>query len=255
MIVLPAIPAIVAALTPIVKAALVSAGIGAAVSGGIGAVGGAVEGYREQGEINREVLADTAYGAWNGAKDGALIGGVFGPVGLIVGPVVAPAVQIVDDFVGPVMQVVDDAVRPVVQAADDSIRPVFNRIGTATHSAAMSSDKVVYDVMKNVRNGAPPSIQKLLPKAKRHVGYGYVMDDTASGARKIGMSVDPKTRLNSVKSPSGAKPKILCTIPTYNMKALEDSLHLAYASQNLPNTGAGREWFSLSASQVKTICN
>ncbi len=255
MIVLPAIPAIVAALTPVVKAALVSAGIGAAVSGGIGAVGGAVEGYREQGEINREVLDDAAWGALSGAKDGALIGGMFGPVGLVVGPVVAPAVQVVDDIVGPVMQVVDDAARPVVQAVDDVVRPVVNRIGIGTHSVAMSADRVVYNTLKNVRNGTPPAIQKLLPKAKRSVGYGYVMDDAASGASKIGMSIDPKTRLQSVKSPSGAKPKIVCAIPTYNMKALEDSLHLAYASQNLPNTGAGREWFNLSASQVKAICN
>ncbi len=239
-----AIPAIVAALTPVVKAALVSAGISAAVSGGIGAVGGAVEGYQEHGEINREVLDNAAHGALNGAKDGALIGGVFGPVGAFVGPAIAPAVQVVDDIA-----------RPVIQVADEVAGPIFNRIGTASHSLAMSADKVVYNTLKNVRNGAPPAIQKLLPKTKYSVGYGYVMDDAASGASKIGRSIDPKRRLGEVKGPSGAKPKIACTIPTYNMKALEDSLHAVYASQNLPNTGAGREWFNLSTSQVKAICN
>ena len=69
MIILPAIPAIVAALAPVVKATLISAGIGAAVGGGIGAVGGAVDSYHEHGEINREVLDDAAHGALNGAKD------------------------------------------------------------------------------------------------------------------------------------------------------------------------------------------
>ena len=255
MIVLPAIPAIVAALTPVVQAALVSAGIGAAVSGGIGAVGEAVEGYREQGEINREVLDDAARGAFFGARDGAMIGFVLGPAGLVVGPIIGPAMQVVDDVAQPAIQFVDDAAKSAFSAVDDVAGPSVKQMGKIVHRATMTIEKEATSALRSIKRRLPSPIRKLLPKTRRSTGYVYLMDDAGSGAQKIGQSVDPKRRLGELKSPSGAKPKIACTIPTYNMKALEDSLHAAYASQNLPNSGAGREWFKLSASQVKAICN
>lgn len=250
-----AIPAIVAALTPVVKAALVSAGIGAAVSGGIGAVGGAVEGYQEHGEINHEVLDDAARGALYGARDGALIGAVLGPVGIVMGPVIAPAMQVVDDIAAPTIQIIDDAVGSIINVVDDAAGPLAKPIESGIHQSAMSADKVVVSAVKDAKKHSSPAIQKLLPKSTYSVGYVYVFDDAASGASKIGKSIHPEFRVGQVKGPSGAKPRIVCAIPTYNMKAMEDALHAAYSSQNLPNTGAGREWFNLSASQVKAICN
>ena len=250
-----AIPALGVIVQQAIQAIAVGAIIGGVTGAGAGAVVEAVQSANEHGEINREVMEDVARGAWNGGKDGLLIGGAFGPVILVVGPVIAPAIQVLDDIAAPVIQIADDVAGPVFQAADSATRPVFNGIGMATHSLAMSTDKAVYVTTKHVRNGAPPFIQRLLPKANHSVGYVYAMDDAASGAHKIGLSIDPKRRLSEVKSPSGVKPKIACTIPTYNMKALEGSLHAAFTTQNLPNTGAGREWFNLSASQVKAICN
>lgn len=253
------IPAIIAGVAAIAKPVLVAAGVGAAVGAvtgaGTGAVVEVVQGVHEHGEINQAVLDDAARGALHGAKDGALFGGVFGPVGLAVGPIVAPVIGVIDDIAAPAIQFVDEVASPVIQVADDAVRPIFNKVGSVTHSVAMSADKVVYYTLKNAKNGASPAIRKLLPKSTYNVGYVYVFDDAAYSASKIGKSIHPKVRVGQVKSPSGIKPKIACTIPTYNMKALEDSLHAVYASQNLPNTGAGIEWFNLSSSQVKAICN
>ncbi len=248
MIILPALPAIGAALATLANAVLVSAGIGAAVSGATCAVTGAVSGFQEQGEINREVAVEMIQGVPKCAAEGALVGGMFGGAGVLFAPAITPVVQIADDMAAPV-------IKPVIQMADDATRPVFNGMRKAAHSVLMSADEVAYNALKNVRNVAPPVIKKLLPKANRSVGFVYVFDDAASGASKIGRSIDPKRRLGEVKSPAGTKPEIACTIATSNMKALENSLHAAYAAQNIPNSGAGREWFKLSSAQVKAICN
>ncbi|MYE27659.1 MAG: GIY-YIG nuclease family protein [Chloroflexi bacterium] len=255
MIILPAIPAIVAALTPLVKAALVSAGIGAVVGSSACAVGGAVSGFHEHGELNRDVALGAVQSIPKCAAEGAIISAVIAPAGIIfapavVAPGIAPVIQVVDDVARPVVQVVDDVARGVGNAADD----VGVQFGVAAHSSRMSIEKVVTTSLRNVRKGLPPPIQRLLPKTTRSSGYVYVFDDAASGTHKIGRSINPKRRLGEVKGPSGAKPKIVCTIPTYNMNALESALHTAHASQRLPNTGAGTEWFDLKPAQVKAIC-
>ena len=244
MIILPVIPAIVAALTPLVKAALVSAGIGAVVGSSACAVGGAVSGFHEHGELNRDVALGAVQSIPKCAAEGAIISAVIAPAGIIfapavVAPGIAPVIQVVDDVARPVVQVVDDVAKPILDKVDDIARPVSQNMGAAAHSAAMSTEKVVTTALRNVRKGLPPPIQRLLPKTTRSSGYVYVFDDAASGTHKIGRSINPKRRLGEVKGPSGAKPKIVCTIPTYNMNALESALHTAHASQRLPNTGAG----------------
>ncbi len=272
------LPAIVAALTPVVKAVLVSAGIGAAVSGGIGAVGGAVESYREQGEINREVFADSAHGAWNGAKDGALIGGLFGPVGLFVGPVVAPAVQVVDDIVGPVMQVVKDATRPVVQAADDVARPLVHAADDAARPFTQAADDAIRPALNGIRDRAKSfggsvnaafnharnafnaRFYTRLPKGVGNSGYVYVMDDVANTGRyKIGKTIDPPTRIKAVQGKlnkaGGGKLEYSCIIPTNNMSGLENSLLKEFSAQNLRNFPAGTEWFKLNPAQLAAACS
>lgn len=250
-----AIPAIGILVQQAIQAIAVGAVIGAATGAGVGAVVEGVQSANEHGEINRVVLEDAAHGALNGGKDGALIGGALGPVGLIVGPVIAPAVQVVDDIAQPVIHVIDDVAKPMVSAVDDVAGPVVKQVGKSLHTTTMSIEKAGISALRSIRRGLPTPVRRLLPKTTRSTGYVYVMDDAGSGAQKIGLSVDPKRRLGEIKSPSGAKPKIVCAIPTYNMKALEVSMHATYASQNLPNTGIGREWFKLNPAQVAAACS
>ncbi len=250
-----AIPAIGVLVQQAIQAIAVGAVIGAATGAGLGAVVEGVQSAHEQGELNRAVLEDAANGALNGGKDGAVFGGIFGPVGLIVGPVIAPAVQLVDDIAQPVIHVIDDVAKPVVSAVDDVAGPVVKQVGNSVHATTMSIEKAGISALRSVKRGLPTPVRRLLPKTTRSTGYIYILDDAGSGAQKIGLSVDPKRRLGEIKSPSGAKPKIVCTIPTYNMKALEVSMHATYASQNLPNTGVGREWFKLNPAQVAAACS
>ena len=248
MIILPAIGAIVAAVAPLVEAALVAAGIGAVIGGAACGIGTAANGVHSQGALNQEIATSAVHRAGECAVEGAMVGAVFAPAGVLVAPVVAPAV-------GAALSTVDDVARPVIQVVDDVAGPVVKQVGKNAHATVMSIEKAGTSALKGLQKGLPTPVRRMLPKTTRSTGYVYVMDDAGSGAQKIGLSVDPKRRLGEIKSPSGAKPKIVCTIPTYNMKALEGSLHATFATQNLPNTGAGREWFNLSSTQVKAICN
>ena len=284
MIILPAIPAIVAALAPVVKATLVSVGIGAAVGGGIGAVGGAVGGYQEHGEINREVLDDAARGAFDGAKDGALFGGIFGPVAPAIAPIVAPAVapvlQVVDDVARPVLQLADDAARPVIQAADDVVWPATLAVDDA--AAVAGSAAIVDDAtspffsrvrqrlsaatggigsgFRLARNKLNARFFTRLSTGSGNNGYVYVMDDvTTPGRYKIGKTIDPPTRIKAVQNDLsktiGGKVDYTCIIPANNMSGLETSLHKKYAAQNLRNFPAGTEWFMLNSAQLAAACS
>ena len=178
MIVIPAIPAIVAALTPLVQAAAVAAGIGALVGAGTGAVGCAISGVREHGEINRTVAVKSAHCAGKNAAEGALIGGAFGVFGPVIAgvaaPVAAPVIQVADDVAGAALQVIDDAAKPVKEVvvvaakstvgtiddagvvarsaviADDAARSFFSSARLKIHAV----DDAVRPVMNKVRNAA-----------------------------------------------------------------------------------------------------
>ena len=143
MIVLPAIPAIVATVTPIVEAILVAAGIGALFGGATGAVGEVVTGVQEHGSINRAVVESAVHGAAQGAAEGALVGGAFGVVGVAVAPIVPvvggalqPVIGVIDDVAKPAVDVVGKAVRPVLGAVDDIAGQNLTRAGNAVSSAA-----------------------------------------------------------------------------------------------------------------------
>jgi hypothetical protein len=256
-------------LTPVVKATLVSVGIGAVVGGGIGAVGGAIDGYQEQGEFNRVVWDNTTRAAGDGAKDGALMGGVFGPVGLVVGPVIAPAFQVVDDVARPVIQFADDAARPVIQAADeaaavagtaaivdDASSPLFSRVRQRL-SAAVGGIGSGFRLARNQLNAR---FFTRLSKGNSNNGYVYVMDDvTTPGRYKIGKTIDPPTRIKAVQNDLNktvrGKVDYTCIIPTNNMSGLETSLLKKYAAQNLRNFPAGTEWFMLNSAQLAAACS
>ena len=261
MIVIPALAGIVAILEPIIAGAV----IGVAASTVVCAGGGAVSGIQSQGTAG-EVATSAFHATRSCAEDGTLveaglIGGAFGGVAHVaapalnaVGSAAKPVVAAADDIFGPALRGVGSALDDVARGIGSAVDDIGTRLGIGAHSARMSIEKVVTTSLRSVRKGLPPPVQRLLPKTTRSSGFVYVFDDSAAGAQKIGMSIDPRRRLGQVKSPSGAKPKIVCTISTYNMKALEGALHTAYAGQRLPNTGAGTEWFKLSNAQVKAIC-
>lgn len=270
---LPAIPIIVAALAPVVKAAVVSAGIGAAVGGATCAVGGAIGGYHERGEFNRRVAVVASQRGLECAGEGALVGGLFGGVGFVVAPAIAPvvspaiapAMQVVDDIAAPVIQIADDAARPVMQAADDAIRPVTQAVDDAVSPATDkvgNSTKAVGHAIASPWNRAlnmfRARIYKRLPTTAvgADEGWVYIMEDTTTGIRKIGRTSNPEQRLKGVQSNVGHKNvRYTCIIHSREHKGLEKLLHRRFDSQRLADSGAGTEWFALSAAQVAAACS
>ena len=244
------IPAALAGVVAIVEPIVVGIAMGVAVSGGICAAGGAVSVIQDRGTVS-EVAQSAADSAVSCAEDGtlgeaALLGGALGGVGHVVGP----AMQVVDDVGRSVIQGMDDAARPVAQAIDDAIGPAIKQ---AQRNAAK--------VGKGIAKGANHAINTVrarffqhLPKTTGPAGYVYLMDD-AAGAHKIGMTTSPAQRLSQVQKTVGRELNFTCIISTDNMRALEAVLHATFSSQNLPNTGIGREWFKLNPAQVAAACS
>lgn len=263
MIVLPALGAIVAAVAPLVEAALIGAGIGAALSGAACGIGGAVSGIHEHGSIDKEIAVSTAHRAAECAAEGALVGGITGPVVVVVAPVVAPAAQVIDDVARPVFhiadnvarpvfQAADDAVRPVMQAVDDAVRPLMNKVGESTKSVG----KAIAAPFNHARNALNARFFNHLPKTSGSSGYVYVIDDVRyAGRYKIGMTNDPARRHAELQKQLGRRLDFTCIIPTSNMRMLESAIHATFASQNLPNTGTGQEFFRLNPVQVAAACS
>ncbi|MCY4537689.1 MAG: GIY-YIG nuclease family protein [Chloroflexi bacterium] len=166
MIVLPAIPAIVAALTPIVQAAAVSAAIGGLFGAGAGAVGCGIDGAREHGEINHDVVEDSAHCAVDEGAKGALVGGALGPViGVmapaatsVIAPAAAPVINVVDDVAAHAIGTVDDLAKPVLSAADDIVRPVIGAADDVAQPALHRVGNVVKSVASDVKSKARPAI-------------------------------------------------------------------------------------------------
>ena len=273
-----AIPALGVIVQQAIQAIAVGAVIGAATGAGAGAVVEGVQSANEHGEINQQVLSDAARGALQGGRDGALIGGAFGPIGLAVGPAIGVAGNVVDDVAGPaaraigtaakpvasavddaarpVIKVADDAVRPAIQAADDAIRPALNGI----RDRAKSFGGSVGAAFNHARNSLNARFYTRLPKGAGNSGYVYVMDDVAnSGRYKIGKTIDPPTRIKAVQGKlnkaGGGKLEYSCIIPTNNMSGLENSLLKEFSAQNLRNFPAGTEWFKLDAAQLAAACS
>lgn len=262
---LPAIPVIIGSLTPVVKVALVSAGIGAAVGGATCAVGSAIGGYHEQGELNRNVAINTAQQAAECAAESAIVGAVIGPVAPVIAPAISPAMHVVDDITAPVIQIADDAARPVMQAADDVIRPVTqaadDAVSPATDKVGNSTKAIGHGIASpwnRALNVFRARIYKRLPTTKvgADEGWVYIMEDTTTGIRKIGRTSNPEQRLKGVQSNVGHKNvRYTCIIHSGDHKGLEKLLHRRFDSQRLPDSGAGTEWFALSAAQVAAACS
>ncbi|MCY4021436.1 MAG: GIY-YIG nuclease family protein [Chloroflexi bacterium] len=292
MIVLPAIPAIVAALTPIVQAAAVSAAIGGVLGAGVGAVGCGAAGVQEHGAINREVVAQSAHCAVDEGAKGAAIGGAFGVIGPVVAPVIAPvaapvvqvaddvagaALQVVDDVAQPVISIVDDAARPVIGAVDDAARPIVQVVDDAARPVLQVVDDAVRPVLNKVRNGAKSVSRGVssafnharntinarffnrLPAASATERYVYVVDDAANGLHKIGMTTkQPKIRLDKISTDIKSKVDYVCIIKTDKSSGLEGTLLNMFSNQRtthpIPHSGM-TEWFVLSAAQVTQACS
>lgn len=279
MIVLPALPAIVSALTPIVQAALVSAGIGAVVGGATCAIGGAVSGYHEYGELNRDVATLAVQSIPRCAAEGAVVGGLIAPAGIIIGPVVAPGIapimQVVDDVARPAVQIVDDVAKTaaghideaavVVGSAasvDDVAIPVLSRVKTAVRSAAEKVGQAVtapwrkWRASQNIKNAVN---FRELPKtySKGNEGYVYVMDDVSTPGRfKLGKTTQPVERISNVQSKTGLKLDYTCIIKTDDMKTMEGKLFEEFKPQRRPNMVEGTtEIFILNAAQVAAACS
>ncbi|MDE2819667.1 MAG: GIY-YIG nuclease family protein [Chloroflexota bacterium] len=306
MIVIPAIPAIVAALTPIVNgalaaaaaaapvanAAIVAAGVGAAIGGATCAIGGAVSGFQEHGELNREVAIEAVHNVPKCAAEGAFFGAVTVPAGLLVAPVVAPLASAVSPAIAPVFQIVDDAAGSTLQFIDDAAKPVLGAVDDVTKSAGGSIDDaaaiagspmIVDDAVSQTANKAGKSagsvgyaiisnfnrklnsfrarIYKRLPVTTVGAddGWVYVIEDSATGIKKIGHTSNPKQRLKSLQGKLGQKNvRYSCIIHSSDNKGLERHLKNQFTSQktthSIPHDGM-TEWFVLSAVQVAAACS
>ena len=263
---LPAIPIIVAALAPVVKVALVSAGIGAAVGGATCAVGSAIGGYHEQGELNRNVAINTAQQAAECAGEGALFGAVIGPVAPMIAPAIAPATQFVDDLAAPVVGSLDDvaksavghiddaaAVAGSVAIIDDTATPFLGGVKQRL-SVATSGIGSGYRLLRNKLNAR---LFARLSKGSGNNGYVYVMDDiTTPGRYKIGKTIDPPTRIKAVQSKTGLKLDYTCIIGTDDMKSLEKTLFQEFDRQRRRDLVPGTtEIFLLNAAQLASACS
>lgn len=262
MIILPALSAVIGLLVTILEPILISVGIGAAVGGGIGAVGGVVEGYREHGEINSEVVAVVVENTAHGAADGILWGGVFGVVGVIAAPImplvggaIRPVVAVADDVTKPVVELVGKAVKPILGAVDDITGPTFSGVRSTTSSAAYAVANKLAAPNKIVNAAQNASNFRTLPRAVCSGGCIYIMDDTANGLSKVGVTTNPQRRLADVSRQVSSDVRYISVAPIDDAYAAEAALKRQFVSKNVPhpNHATGTEWFSgLSPMDVAT---
>lgn len=247
MIVLPALPGIATLINLILEGALIGALFGCAIGGG----GTTITEYQTHGEINQQGIvhiAETAgKGALEGAVGGAFTGGIFGVVGHALHPVLA----IIDDFFRSIFGWLDDAARSVAGAVDDA--------ATGVKNAAKSVVNGIRARINHTRNVWHARHFKTMTDAPKGTRYVYVMEDSANGVQKIGMTTKaPPKRLNKVASQAKSKLDYTCIIQTDKNSKLESSLHEMFSSQRTahptPNYNS-TEWFALSAAQVAAACS
>ncbi|MCY3833791.1 MAG: GIY-YIG nuclease family protein [Chloroflexi bacterium] len=242
---IPAIPAIVAALAPIAEAALVGAGTGAAISGIICGVGNAVSETRLHQEFNMDIAITSVHRGAECVGDGALVGGVFGAVGAIAAPAVAPIVQAADDMFRSVGQVVDDFIHWIRQSVDDVLGPIFARSAPAARTA-----RSVVNAPNRIADGARNAQQyRSLPDDICRNGCNYTMYDKVSGATKSGITTrHPSIRLAEVSRDVGRPVSFRSINAGNNVKQVretERAIHQTFARQRNMSM-PGREWFDLN---------
>lgn len=251
MIVLPALAGITAILHKILEGAALGALFGALFGGAISGGGEAITGYQEVGEINEEVIIQTVESAAEGAVDGAVTGAVTGGVFGLAGATFHPVFAMIDDFFRSIFGWLDDAARSVAGTIDDAFAGITN--------AAKSFVNGIRGQFNRWRSGWNAQNFKTMTDAPAGTRYVYVMEDSANGMHKIGMTTKaPPARLSKVASEAKSKLDYTCIIQTDKNSQLEGRIHSMFSNQRTAHPTPGynsTEWFALSAAQVAAACS
>ncbi|MCY3796387.1 MAG: GIY-YIG nuclease family protein [Chloroflexi bacterium] len=247
MIILPALSGLAALIQLIIEGAALGALFGSAM--GCGA--GAISEFQVQGEINKEVAGKCVEQAGEeaivGATTGAVTGGIFGVAGQVMRPILA----VIDDFFRSILGWLDDAARSVAGAVDDAVAGI--------RKALESVVKGIRGQFNRWRNGWNAQHYKTIAEAPEGAKYVYVIDDSATGLKKIGMTKKPPAeRLEALKGSLKSELDYTCIIQTEKDSKLEGNLHSLFADQRtnhpIPHSGQ-TEWFVLSAVQIAAACS
>jgi len=247
MIVLPALSGIAALIQLILDGAVIGALFGGAISGG----GAAITEYQTHGKIDQQGVVIVAKRAGEGAVEGAVGGAVTGGLLGVAGPALRPVFAMIDDFFRSIFGWLDDAARSVAGAVDDAV--------SGMKKALESVVKGIRGQFNRWRNGWNAQNFKAMSEAPVGTRYVYVMEDSANGIHKIGMTTKaPPERLKAVASEAKSKLDYTCIIQTDKNSKLESGLHEMFSSQRTahptPNYDS-REWFALTAAQVVEACS
>ena len=274
------IPAIAAALTSAANAALATtiavapiaataAGIGAVTGGATCAVTGAISGYHEHGELTREVAVDVAHSAAGCAAGGAIGGVLLAPAGIIFGPMIAPVAQGVDDVAIQAANVLDDVAKSAVGNLDEVAAAASGSAVIADNAASSffgrarqkmsAATSGIGSKFRLARNKLNARFASRLPKSPATEKYIYVIEDSTTGLKKIGMTTrKPPDRLMEIAQKTKSDLDFACIIRTDKDSGLESILHEQFASQRTPHPvshNGATEWFALTAAQVAAACS
>ena len=272
MIILPAISGLIGFLGALLEPILIGAGLAALISSSVSVVGDTIK-YREDG-ISREEQSTMVENAGNAAVEGALFSVPFSLAGFVMAPAIAPAITAVDDVGTQVIGAADDAAKTVANTGDDAANAAKSRSlrsGAAAVNivddgacrllcrlgkSAKSLPGRVSSVVNRARNGWNARIYRSLPAANATERYVYVMDDSANGLHKIGMTTrKPELRLAEVSRDAKSKVNFVCIIRTDRGSGLESLLKNLFKRQNTSHPMYdGTEWFKLTGGQVSTAC-
>lgn len=247
MILLPALSGISALIQLILEGALIGALFGGAIGGG----GAVITEYQTHGEINQQGIENVAKQAGEGVIEGAVGGAVTGGIIGVAGHALHPVLAMIDDFFRSILGWLDDAARSVAGAVDDAVSGV--------RKALESVVKGIRGQLNRWRNGWNAQNYKTMLDAPDGTRYVYVMEDSANGLHKIGMTTKkPPERLSKVASEAKSKLDYTCIIPTDKNSKLESHLHKVFDSQRKSHPTpdyTSTEWFALSAAQVAAACS
>ena len=167
-------------------------------------------------------------------------------IGALIGGLIGGGTEIARGFIyyGEINRdVIDDAVESVIENA---------KYG-ALFGAAGSVFGGVFSAIHNVGRYAhlARNFHKL-PQTNGRAGYIYVMEDIASGLKKIGFTNNPARRLNEVQRLTGKNLRYVGIKPVNNARVVERTYHNLFAGQNVASAN-GREWFNLRGYDLVTI--
>ncbi len=251
MIVTPLLAGLIALFQQALEGAAIGALLGALFGGAIAGGGEAITCFQEHGESNQACLEDAAESAGEGALEGAVGGAVTGGAFAFAGPILQPIFAVIDDFFRSIFSALDDVAQGVSGAIDDAltgIRKVADDI--------IGGIRGFFNRMRNFHNARNFNSMANAPEGTRYV---YLMEDSANGMHKIGMTTKtPPNRLNKVASEAKSKLDYTCIIQTDKNSGLEGKLHRMFSDQKVshptPNYNS-TEWFVLSAAQVAAACS